>query len=237
MVYLKRTQKIQQAINRYNELSQSNSEVKEASRDMKLDKDENKVSHKTLLAIYKTLKNHDMTDENLLSLMRGTEVYIPPKPQPPSKSKEYLEYMEKLRIDLQEREYQELLHNKPDSIKNDEYISFSQEAKIVKEQLSAILNILLSTVSVGWAFWYWSASSIPNLSLASRTLLSMLGAAIVLIAEVFIYSRYKSKVDTAKQVERKKREKKTVLNTYEFTGDQVTQEKQSEKPSNLRKRK
>jgi hypothetical protein len=236
MVYLKRTQKIQQAINRYNELARADSEAKESSAGIEPG-DGEKVCHKTLLAMYKVLKKHDMIEEDLLSLMKGTEVCVPPKPRPPPKSKEYLEYMEKLRANLQEREYQELLHNKPDSVKNDEYISFSQEAKIVKEQLSAILNILLSTVSVGWAFWYWSASSIPNLSLASRTLLSMLGAAIVLIAEVFIYSRYKTKVDTAKQVERTKREKKTVLNTYEFTGNEITQEKQPEKPSNLRKRK
>lgn len=235
MVYLKSTQKIQQAIEKYNELVQDGPKTKEVPTDVECD-DGEKVSHKTLLTIYKALKRHDMIEEDLLSLVKGVEVYVPPKPKTPPKSKEYLEYMEKLRVELQEREYQELLHNKPDSIKNEEYISFAQEAKIVKEQLSAILNILLSTVSVGWAFWYWSASSIPNLSLASRTLLSMLGAVIVLIAEVFIYSRYKTKVDTAKQVERKKQEKKTVLNTYEFTGNQVTQEKQPKEPSNLRKR-
>lgn len=237
MVYLKSTQKIQQAIEKYNGLVQEVPEAKEPLIVIEVDDGGEKISHKRLLTIYKALKKYSMIDDDLLSLMRGTEVYVPPKPKSTPKSKEYLEYMEKLRVELQEREYQELLHNKPDSIKNEEYVSFSQEAKIVKEQLSAILNILLSTVSVGWAFWYWSASSIPNLSLASRTLLSMFGAVLVLIAEVFIYSRYKTKVDTAKQVERKKREKKTILNTYEFTGNLITQEKQPEKPSNLRRRK
>lgn len=238
MVYFKTTENIDQAIEKYKGLE------KTVGNDDELDFDETKISHRALILLYDTLKRHGVIEYNLMTLMRGSEVYVPPKPEPTPKSSEYLEYMEKLRVNLQEREYQTLIHNKPidDKADEEEYTSLSQEAKVVKEQLSAIVNIILSVVSVGWAIWYWTDSSIGNLSLASRTLLSIFGSLIVLIAEVFIYTRYKMKVDDAKHVEREKEENKSVITSYEFspkTSSQVRidEKKKDAKDKSLRKRK
>lgn len=176
------------------------------------------VDHKDLLTISHHLKERYSSrigNYTLRDLVRGSEVYIPPKPIPPPKSKKFLEQMEQLRKKAQEDEYKALLGKDVDLYHGDyEHMTPGQEVKVVREQLSTIINILISVASVAWALWFWTGSS--GYSDAARTLICVLGGLLVLVADVVVYLGYQNKIETAKEVEQKKVEKKVVISSTVF---------------------
>ncbi|ANB15984.1 Vph2p [Sugiyamaella lignohabitans] len=230
MVLLVATKRIERALETYNELEGSVSKIDEA-----LDKkDENKaltttastsqrepaIEHDRLVIISKSLiaRYPDNAEYRLAALVKGTYVYNPPKPPAPPKSEEFLKQMERLRNEEAEREYQRMIN--PElalaiSSGSESVPSIGQEAKQLKEQLSAIVNIMVSVASVAAAIWYWSGSS-AGFSTPTRTLLSLFGAITVLIAEVVVYLRYKVRVEEAKVLERNKKEKKSIVSTVDL---------------------
>lgn len=149
----------------------------------------------------------------LSKLVKGTSVYIAPKPKPAPKPKEYVEMMKRLDVQYQEAEYKRML-NLEASPDGSEDITPSMMIKQTREQLSAIANVIISVFSVAWAMWYWSGSS--GYSIATRTLLSVFGGIGILVAEVVVYMGYKNKVQDAKKTERKKVEKTKIIKTYEI---------------------
>jgi hypothetical protein len=109
----------------------------------------------------------------LHELLSTTQLYLPPvdKPKPvPSKTTnlcsqqdpKYQAHMADLRRKLEEKEYNKMIANiKPapkDSLFSDEDYS-TDDAKMVKNQISAIINILFSMVSVFVAIFVWMKNS------------------------------------------------------------------------------
>lgn len=177
-------------------------------QDMKLSKSSAEdyvmfISHKDLIVLSKT------TSYSLSKLVVNSSIYHPPKAQPAPKTAEYLKLMEQLRLQQQEREYQELVG-----------VSFKSEAdrietpgamvKEVKEQLSTIVNVLLSVFSVGYAVWYWSGTS-THWAVPTRTLMSVLASLLVVVAETGVYLGYKYRISEARKAEQAKQEVKTPL--------------------------
>lgn len=161
------------------------------------------ISHADLVVLSKT------TSYPLSKLIVNSSIYHPPKPKAAPKSPEYLKLMKELRLQQQEREYQELVGNSFN--KNDhEFQTPGEIVKEVKEQLSTIVNVLLSVFSVGYAVWYWSGTS-THWQVPTRTLMSVLAALIVVVAETGVYLGYKHRIFEARRVEQAKKEVKVPL--------------------------
>ena len=84
----------------------------------------------------------------------------------------------------------------------------------VSRQMALILNVLISIIACSVAIWMatWSWS-VPK-----RLGLSMGGSGIVAIAEVAVYAGYIRKLSEAKDRERKKPEKKEIMDTWIIEG-------------------
>lgn len=149
--------------------------------------------------------------------LRFKEKYEPGK----SYSKEFREQLETLKLRQQELEYQQLIRRykgregsrvvaslKLDS--DEEELTPAQMNKQIKEQITTVFNILLSVVSVVFAIWYWSGSSM-NIDVPYRVLLCLFFGILVLVAEVVVYNSYLNKIEEARALERSKKEKKKVL--------------------------
>ncbi len=133
------------------------------------------------------------------------------------KTKEYLEYMEKLKNQQLELEYQQMIGNIiPErvtigwTIQDETHQTPSQIAKELKSQITTVINILITVVSVSYAVWYWTGSSF-GWSLSTRTLLSLFFGILVLVAEVVVYHGYVTKIDDAKKLEKAKVEVKNIV--------------------------
>lgn len=153
-------------------------------------------------------------------LLEELEFYIPPK-EKPAQTKEFQQQMQKLRALEQEQEYQKLL-NRPSLYEGsivskklgeqEEAISPSQFAKQVKEQLTTIVNVLVTCGLVAFAVWYWTGTSM-NVQVSQRVFLSLFFGLLVLVAEVVVYNGYLRRMEEAKAKERKKKEVKKVVET------------------------
>ncbi|ODQ66708.1 hypothetical protein NADFUDRAFT_50619 [Nadsonia fulvescens var. elongata DSM 6958] len=182
------------------------------------------VAHERLVEIVQHLRqntspaNDAPEDFSLTRILKGTQVYIPSRPVSAPKSQEYLDRMARLKHDLEEAEYQTMIRETNSSFtgQDDDYQTPATALKELKHQISTILNVIISVLSVSWALWYWSGSSASNWSLASRTLLSLFGGLVVLIADVAMYSNYLAKIGTAKKNERSKKEITSVISTMQF---------------------
>jgi hypothetical protein len=146
--------------------------------------------------------------------------------------------MARLRREEEERSYQSLLHTstygKDGADKDD-----AQTMKEVNEQVSVIINILFSVIACAGGVWYvakwWSTPW--------RLTLSMVAAAVVGIAEVVVYGGYIRRLSEAREIEKKKVERKAVVKTWS-TADKAATEtiasaEKADPPTNdgVRKRK
>ncbi|KAG7730076.1 hypothetical protein KL933_001156 [Ogataea haglerorum] len=161
------------------------------------------ISHNDLVCLIKS------TD---LVLIKDLSPYFDPPPQTP-KSPDFLKQMEKLKAQQEELEYQRLVGSLPGQHGRP---SVLQEAKEVKHQLTTIVNVLISVVSVAYAVWYWTGS-VNLFNDATRVLLALFAAILVLVAEVVVFGGYLRRVDEAKQRERKKKEVRKVVHSVTFT--------------------
>ncbi|KAG7660718.1 VPH2 [[Candida] subhashii] len=175
------------------------------------------ISHTNLINFYKQYK----PTSTLLELIKLTKLHIPNKNiSTQVKTKEYLKLMQKLRLQAQEEEYNKLIN--PTS----EYSTLYDNSKIdpssdltpaqfhkeVKNQITTIVNILISVASVAYAVWYWTGSS-WGLQDSYRVLMSLFFGILVLVAEVVVYLGYLNKVEDARIRERNKKEVKNVVRT------------------------
>lgn len=122
---------------------------------------------------------------SLANMLKYTTLYIEPKPIP-KPNPEYQARITSLRRRLEEQEYNAMVSSvKPSpkiSLFSDEDFT-SMDAKMTKNQLSAIINILLSMVSVFVAIFVWMKNSPEYL----RVLWSLFFAAVVGISETGLY--------------------------------------------------
>lgn len=225
MVNLLVTPRIQDAVNAFNELQTCESDRISVA---------DHISHQCLIRVSKCLvrskANLWSSQYALPRLVQGSSISFPPKPQQPAKTANYVQLMSKLRAQQQELEYQRLIHPERSDISSvDDLQDIStpaQETKVLKEQLSTIVNIIISVVSVAYATWYWAGSS-AGLPVASKLLLSLFTSIVILIAEVVIYLGYLNRVSQARTVERAKREKTQVIKSISFEGTKLTRREKS----------
>ncbi|GMM53284.1 hypothetical protein DASB73_042470 [Starmerella bacillaris] len=119
---------------------------------------------------------------SLTRLLHGSCVVIEQQ-VPTAKTAEYLQLMKDLRSKQQEYEYKKLIADQNPDIK--QTIDF-KISKDVQDQLTVILNVLISIAAVTWAFWYWCSSW----DLGARVLMSLGAGAITGAAEVTVFVRY-----------------------------------------------
>ncbi|KAJ8103002.1 endoplasmic reticulum-based factor for assembly of V-ATPase-domain-containing protein [Lipomyces tetrasporus] len=202
MVKLTKTELISEAVVLFNEkISPDESNAKPISTESLF------VTHNTLGKLALALKCDKYTFSKLLA---GTQIYIPPKPEKKA-DPEFDARMKRLRVRLQEQEYQEMIASAVPELSSSFLEPF--EKKEIKQQISVIINIMFSVVSVAFAVWVWGGSS---LNTGKRLLLSMFAGVVVLIAEVALYTGYIQRIDDARKKEKWKKEVKEVINTVEF---------------------
>lgn len=179
------------------------------------------------------------TEHNIMYYMSDMvpifEVYDTMEEKKKPKTAEYEKLMKRLRIEEHEKEYRRFLKKDDGSycsgvdaigkyaflpegdVDINKVDSIGGSAKEVKHQLTTIFNILITVVSVGYAVWYWSGSSMGlGNNDAIRLLLSLFASILVLVAEVVVFGGYLRKVEEAKGRERKMVENKHVVSTVVF---------------------
>ncbi|RLV94747.1 Vacuolar ATPase assembly integral membrane protein VPH2 [Spathaspora sp. JA1] len=207
------------------ELIESTSNIPSSLKSRLLN-EESLITHTDLIEFYKLCKPTD----TLLDLIKLTKLSIPNKNITPikAKTKEYLELMERLRLEEKEREYKRLINPSPEyetlydvnyNGGDEEQLTMSQMHKELKHQLTTIVNILISVGSVAYTIWYWTESS-WGLPVSYRLLLSIFFGLLVLIAEVVVYLGYLNKIDDARVREKKKKEVKKVIKTVDLKKQQ-----------------
>ena len=162
----------------------------------------------------------DSSEVSLKELMTSLDFKFKDKRKPGENyTTEFKEQLNKLRLMQQENEYQKLVNKEKEHsslvhVKEGDELELSpaQINKQIKEQVTTIFNILLSVVSVVFAIWYWTGTSM-RVEVQYRILLCLFFGILVLVAEVVVYNSYLNKIDAAKQKERRKKEKKKVIKT------------------------
>jgi uncharacterized membrane protein YidH (DUF202 family) len=149
------------------------------------------------------------------------------------KTAEYEKLMARLRSEEQEKEYRKFIAKDRnsytgivDSIGSYAFMpdanvdlnkvgNIGEAAKEVKHQLTTIVNVLITVVSVGYAVWYWSGSSmgLNGKNDATRLLLSIFASIVVLVAEVVVFSGYLRKVDESREKEKNIIESRSIVET------------------------
>lgn len=181
------------------------------------------ISFEDLKKVYDKVK---LPKKSLLYYTSTTTPQYKSPVQKQEKSEEYIKLMKRLRAEQQENEYRSYLNKEEndmsiiDSIGGYRHQEVNKGngsiAKEVNYQLTTIVNILITTGSVGYAVWYWSGSSIGGMNNGYRILLSLLAAIVVLIAEVVIFGGYLRRVDEARTLERAKVETVEIVETLVF---------------------
>ncbi|PSN64381.1 hypothetical protein BS50DRAFT_636572 [Corynespora cassiicola Philippines] len=224
----------------------------------------NAVSHGQLIGLSKLLKKHasevakaeaetdgEPLDCTLESLLRGSQIYIPPPPpkkEPASQSlayatPEFKALMARLRAEEEAKAYERMI-NPPPAVETfsqrfptpqfsigadnpeDDDVSFEE----VHRQIILIINVLVSIVACGIFIWV----AARHWTVGKRLGLSMGGSGAIAIAEVVVYSGYVRRVREAKQLEKKKPEIKEIVKSWvidkETKEDNVPSSGSKEKP-------
>ncbi|CAO3617154.1 unnamed protein product [Cunninghamella blakesleeana] len=159
-------------------------------------------------------------------IMKGTSVYIEPKIVEP-RDPEYDAYMEKLRAEQQERDYENMVSNVVATTHNIAIFS-TKDMKEAKGHIATIINILFSMIAVYVAVYMASRTMMEDIGL--RVLLSMAGAFSIGITEVFLYVSYTNKSKSKKLKKSiSKKKKYNHINTLLSSSPQIEQEKKNEK--------
>ncbi|QLG72606.1 hypothetical protein HG535_0D03140 [Zygotorulaspora mrakii] len=157
------------------------------------------------------------TDISLKQLMMPLNFHFAPRYTPGLKyTPEFKEHLEKLRVQQQEIDYQNLIRKKDlnsqlTATNNaEEEITFATLNKAIREQVTTVFNVLVSVASVVVAVWYWTGSS-TEFALHYRVIACLFFGVLVLIADVVVYNSYLNKVKDAKTRERNKKETKRIV--------------------------
>lgn len=165
-------------------------------------------------ALIKMYEDHWQNRVPLSQLLKPLNFQFKPKRIARSDYKpEFKEYLENLKLQQQEKDYQQLISaNRELSTYEDEDkpLTPAQINRELKEQVTTVFNILVSVVSVAFAFWYWSGSS-SGMALHYRVLISLFFGILILIAEVVVYNSYLQRVSDAKAKEKVKTERTKVV--------------------------
>ncbi|ODV62065.1 Vph2p ASCRUDRAFT_75284 [Ascoidea rubescens DSM 1968] len=188
----------------------------------------NYISINDLIKLFQ-LNNHS-NDQLKFKILSNLSLKFKKKPSI-KKTSSFINHSNRLKNSLLEREYQILIKNKnlnesiynKTSIINLDYINtidnpnttspfkFNILAKEIKSQLVTIINIFVTVASVAYSVWYWTNTSSGLINTSYRVLLSLFFSFLILIAEVVVYNSYLRKINESKQIERKKKEIKKII--------------------------
>ncbi|SCV01587.1 LAME_0G17194g1_1 [Lachancea meyersii CBS 8951] len=170
--------------------------------------DNGNIPMKSLLALQKQQLGH----MQLCEVLHPLEFKFKSRPARGSEySDSFKKQLDRLRLELNEQEYQEMVKRDGLTTFHDEdNLTPAQMNKQVKEQVTTVFNILVSVVSVVFAAWYWSGSS-AGMKPHNRIILCLFSGILILVAEVVVYNSYLRKIDEARKREKSKREVKTVI--------------------------
>lgn len=214
---------------RITELLNVSDKVDKSVKDSILNSDE--IRYEELVEILKNESKNERIMYYLSDMKPIFEIYED-KVRGGEKSPEFIKLMEKLQKEEDEKNYRTLINrgmynvieNEVDGIGKYKFLkeggligynkenSIGTQAKEMKHQITTIFNIMITVVSVGYAVWYWSGSSM-NINNGNRILLSLFSSILVLVAEVVVFGGYLRKVEEARDKERKVVERKQVLET------------------------
>ncbi|KAG0734352.1 hypothetical protein G6F57_007582 [Rhizopus arrhizus] len=145
----------------------------------------------------------------LHELMKGSGVYIEPKPVKP-KNPEFEAYLEKLREQQKEKEYNEMVASAITS--KDQKFNLGiqpDEIKEIKTHIVSIFNIGFSMVAVFAAAYKASQTMIDDYGW--QILIGLSGAAIIGIVEGLLYAKYAFESTTGDKRKKKAKHKITTL--------------------------
>ncbi|KAI9476586.1 MAG: endoplasmic reticulum-based factor for assembly of V-ATPase-domain-containing protein [Benjaminiella poitrasii] len=173
-------------------------EEAEKLRDLKLDSTEkHPVSVDLVEQVSKSLDIH------FHELIIGSGLYFPPK-EIRKQDPKFVAYMEKLRAEQQEREY----NNMVAAVVSSEDQKFNlgikpNELKEINSHIATIFNILFSMIAVYVAVYKVSKSIVDDFGM--QILFGLGGAFSIGVVEVFLYVKYASTASSEKKKTSKKK--------------------------------
>ncbi|ORY01212.1 hypothetical protein K493DRAFT_347386 [Basidiobolus meristosporus CBS 931.73] len=154
-------------------------------------------------AISQTLLNASSLQEKkeyyLHELVKSSQVYSEP-PKPRIRSPELIAHLEKIKVELANKEYATMVKD----VEETDTATFqldTKEWKEMKGQLTAILNIFFTMISVFVAI-YWVGYTVTN-DIGMKVLLGLAGALIVGIAEAWLYISYSNRSKNSAKKQKK----------------------------------
>jgi hypothetical protein len=191
----------------------------------------NAISHAQILRLFNKLQELSPNPPHLDSLLRGSQIYVPPPPPKSTKTPEYEALMARLRREQEEREYAQLTRPSPyhvsPSMAPSASAAFAFKAteaymdaatlgddeatyNDINRQTTLIFNVLISVIACAAALWtmasWWSTPA--------RLFLSMGGSFVVGVAEVGVYYGYIYRLKDAVKTEKNKKEVKSVVGSW-----------------------
>ncbi|KAI7872190.1 endoplasmic reticulum-based factor for assembly of V-ATPase-domain-containing protein [Spinellus fusiger] len=137
-----------------------------------------------------TQGNHEKKDSGWFhELLQDSRVHSTPPPPPPPKSPAFEAYLEQLRQEQAEKEYQRMVQSAVTPAEEESVLrQQAKELKQVKGHVATIVNILFSMVAVATAVFV--ASSTMSRDIGVRVLLSITGAVVIGGVETVLYVQY-----------------------------------------------
>ncbi|KAI9735924.1 MAG: hypothetical protein M1834_001390 [Cirrosporium novae-zelandiae] len=192
------------------------------------------ISHTQIIILFRALKESSKgLSENayrLNDLLHHANIYVPPPPPKPEPTPEYLALMKRLRHIQEQTHYSKITsqqHPSPFGSSTFDELTYSSASR----QSTLIINILLSVFATAVALYLIASSWTP----AARVLFGLAGGILVAVAETAVYLGYLQRLWEAKEEERKKLEKREVVDTWVIGG--TTVETKDEGNKGLRNRK
>ncbi|AMD18882.1 HBL020Cp [Eremothecium sinecaudum] len=180
--------------------------------------EEGKISFKALLEVYNKFWKHE-DDVRLRSLLGGFQLnLLKPRIRGSDYTPSFRRHLENLRAEREEQEYQEMLsrNNRKYGVgltavgkDSGEAPTLAQINREVKEQVTTVVNILVTVFGITYGVWYVTGASglfPPHV----RVLLCLSCGILVLIADVAMYNVYNRKIEEAKINEKRTKEKRRV---------------------------
>lgn len=147
-------------------------------------------------------------------LLKGLEPYFDSKPKKRNYSPEFQAQLDKLRLKLEEDEYQQMVNRGKTKLEGDDtYKSPAQVWKEVNSYITNIINVLVTVFAVVWALWTWTSYNPTVFKLHYRVLICFFGGLLALVADVVVLNAFFRKINEAKSKERNKIEIKKVIDT------------------------
>ena len=137
----------------------------------------------------KVLLDPQLELKNVSELIRGSRILHAPKVEVQVNAA-HRARMKQLQLSLEEKEYQDMIKQESRS----SLAETQQELKMLKNQLSTVINVGISIFTAAMAAWYWTASW----STSQRVLASLLSSVALGAIETFLYFRYLAKIDMQK---------------------------------------